>query len=60
MPGDDVTRRRENAIAAFACMIGGLILARAVNDENFSELILKTVAHGSIELAAKRRRKLKR
>jgi len=55
MPGDNLARRRENAIAAFACMIGGLVLARAVSDENFSESILKTATRGSIELASRRR-----
>jgi len=56
MPGD-IARRRENAIAAFACMVGGLILARAVNDEDFSELIMKTAARGTIELASRPRRR---
>lgn len=57
MPGEDLPRSRENAIAAFACMVGGLVLARAVSDEAFSELILKTATRGSIELASRRRRK---
>jgi TetR/AcrR family transcriptional repressor of nem operon len=56
MPGGDIARRRENAIAAFACMVGGLILARAVNDEDYSQLILKSVARGTNELASKKRR----
>jgi TetR/AcrR family transcriptional repressor of nem operon len=56
MPGGDTARRRENAIAAFACMVGGLILARAVNDEDYSQLILKSVARGTNELASKKRR----
>jgi TetR/AcrR family transcriptional repressor of nem operon len=57
MPRGDTARRRENALAAFACMVGGLVLARAVSDEDFSELILKTATRGSIELASRRRRR---
>jgi len=60
MPGSDRGRWRVNAIAAFACMIGGLVLARAVSDEGFSELILRTTTRGSIELASRRRRRPKR
>lgn len=44
MPGDDPARRYDDAIAAFAGMIGALILARAVSDETLSDLILKTTA----------------
>ena len=44
MPGDDPSRRYEDAIAAFASMAGALILARAVSDETLSDLILKTTA----------------
>jgi len=44
MPGDDPSRRYEDAIAAFAGMAGALILARAVNDETLSERILHTTA----------------
>ncbi len=54
MPGGDVARRRENALAAFACMVGGLVLARAVSEEGFSERIMKTATRGSIELASGR------
>src|SRR5262249_61450897 len=39
MPRDDPARRYENAIAAFAGMVGALMLARAVNDEPLSERI---------------------
>jgi TetR/AcrR family transcriptional repressor of nem operon len=58
VPGEKIARRRENAIAAFACMIGGLVLARAVSDEEFSELILSAATRGSIGLASRRRRKI--
>ena len=42
MPERTSARRREGAIAAFACMVGAVILARAVNDEALSRRILKT------------------
>jgi TetR/AcrR family transcriptional repressor of nem operon len=44
MPGEDPTRRYEDAIAAFAAMAGALTLARAVSDATLSDLILKTTA----------------
>jgi TetR/AcrR family transcriptional regulator, transcriptional repressor for nem operon len=44
MPDDTPSRRYEEAIAAFACMVGAVILARAVNDETFSRRILKSAA----------------
>ena len=44
VPGNDVARRREDAIAAFACMTGALVLARAVADERFSGQILAAAA----------------
>jgi len=40
MPGDGPSRRHEDALAAFACMIGALILARAVDDGRLSGRIL--------------------
>jgi len=44
MPGKDPARRYEDAIAAFAGMVGALILARAVNDEPLSDRILQVIA----------------
>jgi len=44
MPGDDPSRRYDDAIAAFAGMVGALILARAVNDEPLAERILQAAA----------------
>jgi len=44
MPGDDSSGRHEDAIAAFAGMVGALILARAVNDEPLSDRILQVTA----------------
>ncbi|HEY2525190.1 MAG TPA: helix-turn-helix domain-containing protein [Candidatus Binataceae bacterium] len=43
MPDGIAARRREEAIAMFACMVGAVILARAVNDEALSRRILKTM-----------------
>jgi TetR/AcrR family transcriptional repressor of nem operon len=51
MPGDDPSRRYEDAIIAFAGMAGALILARAVNDETLSERILQTTAKRVIHRA---------
>ena len=44
MPNDDHSGSYEAAIVAFASMAGALILARAVNDEELSDLILKSTA----------------
>ena len=44
MHEDDPTAGKEDAIAAFGSMVGGLILARAVSDETLSDQILKTTA----------------
>ena len=44
MPGEDSSGRYEDAIAAFAGMVGALILARAVNDEPLSDRILQVIA----------------
>ena len=44
MPDARHAERYEDAIAAFASMAGALILARAVNDATFSDLILKSTA----------------
>ena len=44
MADDASSRRYENAIAAFACMVGAMILARAVSDEALSSRILKSAA----------------
>jgi TetR/AcrR family transcriptional regulator, transcriptional repressor for nem operon len=49
MPGDDPSRRYEDAIAAFAGIVGALILARAVNNETLSERILQATAKRVIQ-----------
>lgn len=51
MPDNSPSHRYEDAIAAFACMAGALILARAVRDDTLSELILKTAAKRVVHLA---------
>jgi TetR/AcrR family transcriptional repressor of nem operon len=49
MPVEDPSRRYDDAIAAFASMVGALILARAVNDETLSQRILHTTAKRVIQ-----------
>jgi TetR/AcrR family transcriptional regulator, transcriptional repressor for nem operon len=54
MPNEGKERRYEDAIATFASMAGALILARAVNDEQLSDLILKSTAKRVIKRAKSR------
>jgi len=54
MADDGHPRRYEDAIVAFASMAGALILARAVNDEALSDLILKSTAKRVIKRAKMR------
>jgi TetR/AcrR family transcriptional repressor of nem operon len=49
-------RSTEDAIAAFVSMVGALIIARAVNDETLSDLILKSTAKRVVQRARVRRR----
>jgi TetR/AcrR family transcriptional repressor of nem operon len=63
MPGDDSSRRCDDAIAAFAAMTGALILARAVNDVALAERILQTTAkritqHTEVRKPARRTKRL--
>lgn len=51
MPDAGHSDRYEDAIAAFASMAGALILARAVDDEAFSDLILRSTAKRVIKRA---------
>ena len=44
VPCNDPSRRHDDALAAFACMIGALILARAVDDGRFSAEMLEAAA----------------
>jgi TetR/AcrR family transcriptional regulator, transcriptional repressor for nem operon len=55
MPDDGEGGRYEDAIVTFASMAGALILARAVNDEQLSDLILKSTAKRMIKRAKPRR-----
>ena len=52
---DDGRSRYEDAIVAFASMAGALILARAVSDEELSDLILKSTAKRVIKRAKVRK-----
>jgi TetR/AcrR family transcriptional repressor of nem operon len=59
MSNGDHSRSYEDAIVAFASMAGALILARAVNDEALSDLILKSTAkrvtrRGKVRVATRR------
>ena len=54
MPDDGEDSRYEDAIAMFASMAGALILARAVNDEELSDLILRSTAKRVIKRAKPR------
>ena len=55
MPDDRRGRRYQDAIAAFASMAGALILARAVDDEELSDLILKSTARRVVKRAKVRK-----
>lgn len=43
IPGRSQKTKRREAIASFAAMVGGLVLARGVNDERLSDEILESV-----------------
>jgi TetR/AcrR family transcriptional repressor of nem operon len=49
------SRAYEDAVAAFAFMLGALILARAVSDEALSDQILKVAAKRVVDRIARRR-----
>jgi TetR/AcrR family transcriptional repressor of nem operon len=51
MKGDDSSHRRDEAIEAFATMVGALVLARAVSDERLSNRILEATTNRVIRLA---------
>ena len=44
LQSEDRSRSYDDAIVAFAAMVGALMIARAVNDETLSDHILKTTA----------------
>jgi TetR/AcrR family transcriptional repressor of nem operon len=58
MPQRDRSRRVNEAVAAFSCMVGALILARAVTDSTFSEQMLAAAANHVKSLATPPRRRL--
>jgi TetR/AcrR family transcriptional regulator, transcriptional repressor for nem operon len=43
LPGESTAKKRERAIAVYASMVGAMVLARAVDDAELSEEILKSV-----------------
>ena len=55
MRENNSSRSTEDAIAAFVSMVGALIIARAVNDETLSDLILKSTAKRVVQRARVRR-----
>jgi TetR/AcrR family transcriptional repressor of nem operon len=55
MPSAKHTDRYDDAIATFASMVGALILARAVSDASFSDLILKSTARSVLSRGSSRR-----
>ena len=56
MRENNSSRSTEDAIAAFVSMVGALIIARAVNDETLSDLILKSTAKRVVQRARAGRR----
>jgi len=44
IPGRSASARRERALAAFASLVGAVVLARAVDDQELSDEILKAVS----------------
>ncbi|MFZ6657508.1 TetR/AcrR family transcriptional regulator [Undibacterium sp. TJN19] len=44
LPGESEQAREDNAMVAFASMVGAVVLARAVDDKEFSQNILQAVA----------------
>lgn len=43
LPGDSTGRKRERALTIYASMVGAIVLARAVDDAELSEEMLKSV-----------------
>jgi TetR/AcrR family transcriptional repressor of nem operon len=50
IPGRSDAARRERAIAAFASLVGAMVLARAVDDREFSDEILEAVSATSFAI----------
>lgn len=58
MPEAKHAARYDDAIATFASMVGALILARAVSNISFSDLILKSTARSVLSRGSSRRARL--
>lgn len=43
LPGDSVEEKRERALTIYASMVGAMVLARAVDDADLSDEVLKSV-----------------
>ena len=43
LPGDSIGKKRERALTIYASMVGAMVLARAVDDTELSEEVLKSV-----------------
>ncbi|MFZ0660628.1 MAG: TetR/AcrR family transcriptional regulator [Candidatus Binataceae bacterium] len=56
VPGKSSSRQFESAAAAFSCMVGALILARAASDNELSDRILKAAAARISDLIRPRKR----
>jgi TetR/AcrR family transcriptional repressor of nem operon len=56
VPGKSSSRQVESAAAAFSCMVGALILARAASDNEFSDRILKAAVARISDLIRPRKR----
>lgn len=56
MPGKSSSRQFETATAAFSCMVGALVLARAARDDELSVRILNAAAARVADLTKARKR----
>jgi TetR/AcrR family transcriptional regulator, transcriptional repressor for nem operon len=45
MPGESPAQQRQEALAAYATMVGALVIARAVNDPSLSNEVLQAALH---------------
>lgn len=45
MPGESPARQRQDALAAYATMVGALVIARAVSDQFLSNEVLQAALH---------------
>ena len=52
MPGNTRAMKRRKALSSFAGMVGAVVLARAMDDAEFSEELLKAVSDSIEQVAA--------